>query len=244
MDWQNLLIRDDLPPLPQGSPSPRDMAEDELDRAVEALERWESLDKHESVDHEPDPELSDAAYDLLSSWMALERFRPDILPSLIQILPTLRKRVRTDARALEAGATRVLNPEAWLRQAQELADDIEERQQEPMGETFVAIELFEDLDQADLLRCALLSLAHQGLVRHDSGLQLQERLLPCLDWLRSNARVFFAAQGHIRCLAFSCRSDLEQNDPLLASTLSKLDLLLARFLEFHRQGPESLDSRG
>jgi len=223
VDWKILLTRPELPPLPPGAPSPADIAYLQLDQAVDAMERWLALDE---VDLpallEPSTPACDAAYDLLAAWKGLQRLRPEHCDDLPRILQRLASIVRQDGGPLARAAAQVPCPEAWL----EAAKTLEAGPAEPAAQLSPAVDLLDQLDRVELVRCALSELAAQGYAAEAAAETLEDQLLPCLEWLQENSRAFLPAEVAVRSLAAACRHDLDETDPELAMTLDKLVGLL------------------
>lgn len=170
-------------------------------------------------------ETANEAYDLLALWAKLRRTRRDLTAQLL----TDEELAQVDALLADKGqrfareALAILNPRAWLEEAEGLAAAFDEPGPLESRST-LAEQLLTDLDDAELVLHASRRFAAVDP-------ELEADLLACQRWLTEHVGLFLAASVHVQAVGMAIRPDLAEFDYGLAATALKyVDLLHAAAL--------------
>lgn len=219
---RDAIIRD-LPATAADDPSTADVAEDWLDRAIDAAERWQTATAAGFVDS---PEAIEAAYDVLAAWCGLRRLEPGLAADQGEVTRRLEDLVSRSGEPLARGAATVPNPEDWLEAARRHETVVEAAVGEPRTTDDLARrswELLDELDEAELVACAL------DRLTGDAGRALHESLLECARYAATHADLFLPAVPYARALGEAVRRDLEEAEPDLTLTLLKFGRVLDEY---------------
>lgn len=169
------------------------------------------------LDEPSGPDPVSAAFDLLALTAALERVRPELLPSAEPGTLLARARARLEQIAAEelSQAGERVRPGAWLAAGR----DLQEHRGEPEERALPATQLLVQRDEADLAAWSLRRLGFFSEAREE-GLEL------CAAWLEEHVDLFRPAAAHVRAVAGGLRPDLPAVDFDLAWTADKYVLLL------------------
>lgn len=201
-------IRDDLTATRDGVPDPIVEIECWLDRLEDVLD---DVGNQVTADV-PAPQ---EAYDVLALWAKLSRVRPELIERCggTEEFDRVSAILETDGRTIAERALTVLNPPAWLEAARAFDASLDDLL-DPAAETEQAVELLEDLDEAEL---TLAAAWHCGVTDHET----EESVEQCVTWLCENTDSFLAASVYVQALGMSTRPDLEDRDYGLAATMLK-----------------------
>lgn len=206
------LNDDELPALDRDAPKAQDVIDEWLDRAVDAMDAWRSAN------------TSETAYDLLAAWAGLNRLRANLLPELNTIKEDIGQMVTSDQKALAQLAAMVPSPQGWIEEANEWKESIDR----DLPEAFViaerAWELFSDLDDAQLVACAI------GRINGQAD-ELHDRLVPCMIWFLDNADLFVLISAYIRASIEALQPDFYEKHPELSTTLIKHSAIIDATIE-------------
>jgi len=155
------------------------------------------------------------SYDLLASWAALMRVRPDLVDArnARNELAAAKEIISATPGRLAELALAFPNPSAWLAAAKQFAESLKgfvEAEQE----TCTACDLLTDLDEADLVAYAVRAYGYPAL-------ELERQLGECNEWLAENATCFCAAGVLVQAVGQALSPDLAQIDPALGRTAEK-----------------------
>lgn len=155
------------------------------------------------------------AYDLLALWAKLQRIEPNLLAKHGGEADLKRAKVFVDEKGRELAqlALTVPNTDAWLEEAQALAESYEDLI-DPVQRAELAENLLADLDDAEL---AVYAAKRIGLV----DAELNQQLVTCAKWVAEHADFFLAAAVHVQAVGMAFRPDLCEWDAELARTADK-----------------------
>jgi len=168
-----------------------------------------------------DPEQRD--FELLAHWGMLRRIRPELISRIEgagDIMAQLDRRVRETAADIVAAALSVLNPRAWLKQAQALYDRLEDPDIPEKEAVTQACALLEDLDHAEVVLAAAKELSC------NVPPALSEQIGECVEWTLLNPEVFYPADVLIQAMAAAFIPELEDQTTPLALTTTKYEYYL------------------
>jgi hypothetical protein len=186
-----------------------------LDRASLALEPLE-----ESEDLGPR-----SAYDLLAAWTGVDRFSTCLPENQSRLAATLDEACRSRADELVELARSVPDPEGWLAEAREYEQSYLEGEGDSEDLATWAWALTNDLDEAELVACALERLDEP------TGAVLHDRLLVCAGWYSQKGSLFLQVVPYLRALGDAVRPDLGDVDPDLELTVWKAVTVLDAYEE-------------
>ncbi|MBI4704882.1 MAG: hypothetical protein HY744_27575 [Deltaproteobacteria bacterium] len=204
-----------LPPQPEDGPRAGDVVADWLDRAADAAERWAILARREAASDATQHEVAQAAYDLLAAWTGLDRVKPDLAGDFAAVAQRVQAAVDAGADELARCALQVPDPDGWLEAARALESAVEGAPAQGEKLASLALELYDQLDEAELVACAI------ERIDAEAGEELHERLLPCARWMAAHYDLFLPVASYARALAEALRPDLEEADPSLGLTVLK-----------------------
>ncbi len=188
------------------------------------------------------------AYKLLSRWAALKRCRPELVQEMEyqQILEAAEKKIRSNAKELVDLAMGIPCPEGWIQDAEEFADASDGGKLSVEQEVECAVDLLNDLDEADLFFAArwMLYYSDEGImdVEDESNIKLWAQLEKCHDFVKENASLFAAAAMMIESSAATLLpeiADAEEDDPAnpFISSIQKYLTLLDTLEDLQTDSP-------
>jgi len=201
-------IRDDLTATRDGIPDPIVEIECWLDRLEDVLD---DVGNQVTADV-PAPQ---EAYDMLALWAKLSRARPELIERCggTEEFDRVGAILEIEGHTIAERALTVLNPPAWLDAARAFDVSLDDLL-DPAAESEQAVELLEDLDEAEL---ALAAAWRFGVTDHETEGFVEQ----CVTWLCQNTDSFLAASVYVQALGMSTRPDLEDRDYGLAATMLK-----------------------
>ena len=211
-ELEQLLKELDLFESGEDAPSAEDMAEHWVERSVAALERWQALLSAGLTPEDEDPDLAEAAFDLLAVHSGLARLDRGLTAELGAIAKRLEAEIGKHSDSIVRLARVVPDPSAWLEDAADWSERSADPDNDPMEAARDARCLLSDLDDAQLVAHSIARLT--GMPDE----QLDDELATCTAFAVRNAIMFSAADVFVYRSADAMSRDLAMTDPELALT--------------------------